>query len=236
MTVRRNGTRYDLRIIGKLKSQSTTNCRSFFASGIPQALPFSSEMLESMHIGLDPGTLLIGILVFFARIGDVSLGTMRTIAIVHGRTKEAFFLGFVEVSIWLAVISTVVKLVMSKPVLGIFYALGFSTGNVVGIVLERRIALRYIVLRVISGKGRKMAEVIRESGYAVTTFQGEGKSGPVTELYVVCRRRDLNEILPIVKSVEFDAFYITEQAGSVSKIYRPSMQPLTGWRAILKKK
>ena len=81
-----------------------------------------------------------------------------------------------------------------------------------------------------------MAVRIREAGYAVTTFQSEGQPGPVVELHVVCRRRDLLELLGIVRKVEPDAFYVTEQVGSVSKVYGPIMQPATGWRAIMKKK
>lgn len=190
-----------------------------------------------MEIGLDFGTILAGILIFLARVADVTLGTLRTISIVHGRTKAAFLLGFLEISVWLVVIAAVLNKIMSRPILGIFYALGFSAGNVVGIMLERRMAFGHTVLRVISPRdGKKMAQKIRESGYAVTTFEGEGMAGPVTELYVVCRRRDLKNIIPIVKSIAPDAFYITEQAGSVSKVYRPFMPPPTGWRAILKKK
>jgi uncharacterized protein YebE (UPF0316 family) len=188
-------------------------------------------------MGLDFGTIVVGIAIFLARIIDVSMGTMRTISIVQGRTRTAFLLGFVEVSMWLVVISTVVNKIYGKPVLGIFYALGFSTGNVVGIMLERRIAFGHIVLRIISSlNGRKMTDEIRARGYKVTTFQGEGMSGPVTELYVVCRRRDLRDIIPAIKAIEPDAFYITEQAGSVSKVLCPSMQPPTGWRATFKKK
>jgi uncharacterized protein YebE (UPF0316 family) len=193
--------------------------------------------MESMHFEFQLGTLLLGMAVFLARVVDVSMGTMRTISIVQGRTKIAFVLGFLEVSIWLVVISAVVNDIMTKPLLGVFYALGFSTGNVVGIKLEKRLAFGHIILRVISTcNGRTMADSIRDSGYAVTTFEGEGRCGLVTMIYVVCRRRDLQEIIPLVKSVEPDAFYITEQAGSVSKIFRPALQPLTGWRAILKKK
>ena len=81
-----------------------------------------------------------------------------------------------------------------------------------------------------------MAEKVREVGFGVTTFLGEGLSGPVTMLYVVCRRRDLQRVIQIARSVEPDAFYITEQAGSVSKIYRPFTPSPTGWRAIFKKK
>lgn len=185
----------------------------------------------------DHGILLTGVLIFFARILDVSLGTVRTIAIVHGRTRTAFFLGFVEVSMWLVVITAVIGKVATNPVLAVFYALGFSTGNVVGIRLERLIGLGHNALRIISrGNGAQMAARIREAGCAVTTFEGEGMCGPVTELYIVCRRKDVGDILYLAKEVEPDAFYMTEQAASVSKIYRPTLHSSTGWRAILKRK
>jgi uncharacterized protein YebE (UPF0316 family) len=182
-------------------------------------------------------TLLTGIGIFLLRTTDVTLGTIRTIAIVHGRTRVAFVLGFFEVSLWLVAISTVVSKIGQEPVLGVFYALGYATGNVAGIWVERRIASGHTILRVVSvASGKPMAERVREAGYPVTAFEGEGLSGRVTELYVVCRRRDLREILALVKAVDPCAFYITEQAGSVSKITRPVCQEGTGWRGIIKKK
>ncbi|MGQ3684480.1 MAG: DUF2179 domain-containing protein [Candidatus Loosdrechtia sp.] len=194
-------------------------------------------MTSYIDFGLDYGTLLKGLFVFLARAGDVTLGTLRTISIVHGRTKAAFFLGFVEISIWLIVIATVLNEVLNKPILGIFYALGFSLGNVSGILVEKKLAFGHIALRVIcQSEGKIMAEKIRETGYGVTTFIGEGKSGPVTMLYVICRRKDLQNILLTVKNIVPEAFYIIEQAGKVSKLQYPFMQPPTGWRAIMKKK
>lgn len=190
-----------------------------------------------MEFGFDLQTLLTGTLVFFARVMDVSVGTLRTISIVQGRTKTAFFLAILEISLWLMVISTVLNQIMSRPLLAVFYALGFATGNVVGIRLEKRMAFGHMILRIISqSNGLDMADLVRDSGYPVTTFQGQGRSGPVTELYIVCRRRDFKPIIDMVHSLEPEAFYITEQTGNVSKVYRPVMQPLTGWRAIIKKK
>ena len=186
---------------------------------------------------MDLGIILPGIIIFFARIADVSIGTVRTISVIHGRSTVAFFLGFLEVSIWLVVVAAVLNKIMDQPILGVFYALGFAAGNLVGIKLEHYLALGHIVLRVISQKsGKKLAEVIRDKEFRVTTFQGEGKYGPVTELYIVCRRRDLKRLMPLITSIDPEAFYITEQAGTVSKVYRPFMTSATGWRAILKKK
>ena len=92
-----------------------------------------------MWLSLDLNTFLLGVLVFSSRVVDVSLGTMRTICIVQGRSKTAFVLGFFEVTLWLLVLSSVMNEILLRPVLMVFYALGFSTGNVVGIRLERKI-------------------------------------------------------------------------------------------------
>ena len=190
-----------------------------------------------VNFEVDFPIVVTGIAIFFARIVDVSLGTLRTISIIHGRTWMSFWLGFFEISVWLTVISAVIHKIAEIPLLGFFYAIGFATGNMVGIRIEKWLAFGHIILRVISREHYKeMIEAIRNAGYGVTTFQGEGKSGPVVELYIVCRRRNLKKVINVVHAIEPKAFYITEQVGTVRKIYQPILQPVTGWRAILKKK
>ncbi len=180
---------------------------------------------------------LLGILIFLARIIDVSVGTLRTISIIQGRTKVAFFLAFIETSVWLIVLSEVLPKVVAEPLLGVFYAFGFATGNVVGIMVEKRLAMGYTNFRVITTKyAKEITTLLREKGYAVTTFEGEGKDGKVTEIYVATDRKNLSSLIKIVKEIEPDAFYIAEQAGIISKIRRPTMVPATGWRAVQKKK
>jgi uncharacterized protein YebE (UPF0316 family) len=186
---------------------------------------------------VDLYVLLTGVVVFLFRIVDVSLGTIRTISIVQGRTRTAFVLGFVEVSMWLAVIAAIVSRVAEHPILGVFYALGFSTGNVVGILIERKLAFGHTVLRVITpDRADALAAKLRKKGHPATCFEGTGGTGPVTEVCVVCRRKDLNTILSVVADVAPDAFYVTEPVGMVRTLRRPTMQTPTGWRAILKKK
>jgi uncharacterized protein YebE (UPF0316 family) len=180
---------------------------------------------------------LLGIFVFIARIVDVSLGTIRTISIVQGRTKVAFFLAFIETTVWLLVLSAVLPQVMQSPVLGVFYAFGFATGNVVGIAVEKRLAMGYTNFRIITSRfAKEITNVLRDRGFAVTTFEGEGKDGIVTEIYVASERKNLPALIKLVKEIEPDAFYIAEQAGIVSKIRRPTMIPPTGWRGIQKRK
>lgn len=180
---------------------------------------------------------LTGLIVFFARVLDVSIGTVRTIVTVQGRTVVAFCLAVVEITIWIIVASTVINQVKEQPLLIGFYAVGYATGNVVGILVERRLAFGMIILRVISrSSGKLIAKVLREKGQPVTIFMGEGMRGPVAELYVACRRRDLKWILSDVKSKDPDAFYVIESARDVSRILRPTNTHIGGWRSVVKRK
>jgi uncharacterized protein YebE (UPF0316 family) len=183
----------------------------------------------TMGIGLDAHTIALGFVVFLARVFDVTMGTLRTISTVQGRTRAAFALGLLEVSMWLVVISTVIGEVAQRPILGVFYALGFSTGNVVGILVEQRIALGNLAIHIFSSKkGPELAARIRDLGLGVTTFEGQGKDGPVMMIFVVCNRKDYRNVVGLVRDIEPDAFFTTEQTGSVSKVLRPTMVPRTG--------
>jgi len=185
----------------------------------------------------DTSTLLTGILIFLARICDVSLGTVRTIITVQGRGVVAFVLAIFEILIWITVISTVVQKVASQPILALFYALGFATGNLVGIAVERKIALGFMILRVFTRTaGRALTERLRTLGQPVTVFQGEGMRGPVDELYIACRRRDLSRILSIVNEEDPESFYITEMARDVCRTIGPLSAECSGWRSVFKRK
>ena len=179
----------------------------------------------------DPAVFLTGLSIFIARIFDVSIGTVRTIVTVQGRTAIAFFLAVFEVTIWITVVSAVINQVSEVPILVVFYSLGYASGNVVGIIVEKRLAFGMIILKVFSlTSGKEMAKVFRDMGQPVTIFAGEGKDGPVLELYLACRRRDLKWMIPKVYEIDKDAFYVIEQARDVSKVLKPLMSPLGGWR------
>jgi uncharacterized protein YebE (UPF0316 family) len=175
-------------------------------------LGYRPKLPTSME--LDFNDLPFGVLalvVFFSRVFDVSIGTIRMIATVQGRIFMAFVLGLFEVTIWLIVIATVVNTVLARPWLLIFYALGFSTGNVVGIILERRLALGHAVLRVITGKNaEKIKNALTVGGFRVTQFEGVGALGPVSELQIVCERKLLTRALQLVQSIDPEVFYLCE--------------------------
>ncbi len=186
---------------------------------------------------IETNVLATGVIIFIARVCDVSIGTLRTIITVQGRTVIAFFLALFEITIWILVASKVINQIHDQPILVVFYAFGFATGNVVGILVERKLALGIIILKVITRTaGKEISESLRQKGQAVTVFIGEGLKGPVTELYIACRRRDLPWILPEVQSFDQNAFYIIEQARDMRKILTPTSVPSGGWRSTRKQK
>lgn len=165
---------------------------------------------------------MTGLLVFIARVFDVSIGTIRTIVTVQGRMVIAFFLGIIEVILWLVVVGTVINEIKDSPVLILFYAVGFATGNVVGIIAERELAFGPVILKVITNRKEAEITAVFETNFlGVTRFRGEGLHGPVTELYVVCHRRDLRILLPAIRQIDADAFFVTEQAREVSRELKP---------------
>ena len=172
-----------------------------------------------------------------ARICDVSIGTVRTIVTVQGRTAIAFTLAIFEISIWVTVVSTVINQIKDQPLLVVFYAFGYATGNVVGIMVERKLAFGTMILRIITRRaGSAIAAHLRAKGQPVTIFQGEGMRGPVNELYIACRRRDLKWILPEVQRIDPKLFYVIEQARDMSKVLRPVYSSIGGWRSTDKRK
>lgn len=190
-----------------------------------------------MSVEINGHIFLVGLAIFVARIFDVSLGTLRTISLVHGRQWMSFWLGLFEIIIWITVVSTVIHQIKEFPVLAFFYALGFASGNLVGIKLESMLALGCTNLKIICRKNsEEIARAVREAGYAVTTFHGDGKTGPVVELYIICRRRNLKTLLGIVHKIQPDVFYTTEHIAYVNRVCGPIFQPVTGWRSVLKKK
>ena len=127
--------------------------------------------------------------------------------------------------------------IKDQPLLVVFYAFGYATGNVVGIMVERKLAFGTIILKIITRTaGAEIAAHLREKGQPVTIFHGEGMRGPVNELYIACRRWKLKWILPEVQRLDTRLFYVIEQARDMSKVLKPVSTPLGGWRATDKRK
>lgn len=196
---------------------------------------------------VDLPTWLGATVVFGLRIVDVSLGTVRTIAVVQGKPKLSLVLGFFEVLIWMTSVSQVLYGVRSNPVLLIAYAGGFAAGNAAGIQIERLLAWGTVEVRIIStGWADEIANALRRDGWRLTTFQGEGRDGPQKLVYAICPRRKMRKFLAVAKSVDSNVMYSINAVRESSEetdtacFALPSFSRVlphpTGWRAAFKMK
>lgn len=179
-------------------------------------------------------------LIFLLRVCDVTLGTVRTVAIVKGYILMAVVLGFCELMIWVLVISQVIARLNESWMLAIAYAGGFASGNALGIIVERKLAMGTSAVRFLSAdRGTAIATALRKLGHPITTFVGEGLRGPVTLVYAVAPRKMLRNMIRTALHVDPGVFWISEPAHESSAGPSVRLRPVphpTGWRAVFKKK
>jgi|WetSurSiteA1Bulk_404760.scaffolds.fasta_scaffold16490_3 uncharacterized protein YebE (UPF0316 family) len=151
-------------------------------------------------------TILYALMIMGLRIIDVSLGTVRTIITVQGKKYRAGMIGFVEVTIWVAAISTVLSHLDNW--VNIFaYSGGFALGTVIGISIEQILGSGYVWIHIISlNFPDEISNVLRENKFGVTMLPGEGASGGVTILMVMIPRKRQKELVNIIDSIDNKAF------------------------------
>ncbi len=161
--------------------------------------------------------VLLPLLIFLARVIDVSLGTIRIIFISKGFKLLSLVIGFFEVLIWLTAINQIWSN-LSNVWLYIAYAGGFATGNYVGIWLDEKILLGNAMVRIIIRKNsEKLIKELKKNNYQLTILNG--KSGTeetdVKVILSVVKRRELKNLFKIVKKINPKAFYTIEDIRSV---------------------
>jgi len=165
----------------------------------------------------DPHAWLFALLIFFLRVGDMTLDTIRVLFMVRGKKLLVWVLGFFQALIFVVAISSV--LTQLNNILNIIgYATGFATGNIVGMMIENRLAIGHVLVNIISSnRGTFIAERLRASGYAVTEIAGRGMNGTVFELHASVLRKDVSQVETIVLESDPQAFVTAEDVRPVRR-------------------
>lgn len=157
------------------------------------------------------------LLIFSLRIVDVSLATTRMLLAVRNQKLMVPLIGFFEVLIWLYAAGTAIRF-LESPLHVIGYAAGFATGNVVGLWVEEKLALGLATVRIISAHGGvELADALRDKGFGVTEFSGQGREGPVEVVYTVARRSQIRRILDEVDVWDPAAFVTVEEPRAIHR-------------------
>ncbi|PLX04075.1 MAG: hypothetical protein C0594_09625 [Marinilabiliales bacterium] len=173
--------------------------------------------------------VLLPLLIFIARICDVSIGTLRIIFISKGKKHIAPVLGFFEVLIWIIAIGKIMQ-GSTGIVSYIAYAAGFAAGNYIGILLEERLAVGVVILRIITQKdAANLIGAIREEGFGVTVVDAEGAKGDVKILFMTINRKNMDLVVEMINKYNPSAFYSIEDVRLVNQGVFP-MKGKPRWR------
>ncbi|KYK26648.1 hypothetical protein AYK20_03295 [Thermoplasmatales archaeon SG8-52-1] len=166
--------------------------------------------------------VLLPLLIFFARLCDVSLGTIRIILVSKGIKYLAPVIGFFEILIWLLAIKQIIQN-LANPYYYLFYAGGFAIGTYTGILLEEKLSIGLVMIRIITKRdATKLIEYLESVKYGLTIVDAQGIKGPVKIIFTVIRREDLSTVVETIKRFNPNAFYSIEDIRSAEEALFPT--------------
>lgn len=152
--------------------------------------------------------------IFTARIVDVSLGTLRTVYFVKGKTIEPFIIAFFEVLVWYLVAKEALNATGNIMVIAISYAGGYATGTFIGSILSNHLVKGVVGVQIIVSKAsEKLIEILRKKGYAISIIElkndYDGKNKDM--IYIQINNNKLKELTNIVKKYDNKAFVVVNE-------------------------
>lgn len=180
---------------------------------------------------LDTYPYLLPVAIFFGRMFDVALGTLRIIFVSKGEKLKAPIIGFFEVFIWVVIISQI--LTQANDLIAyLSYAGGYAAGNYVGILLEKRIAFGIVLCRVYTNKaGIKLVNLLSLKGFGATLMHGTGSVNEVDIIETIFDRKQLKKITSVILEFDKEAFFVIEDVRTRQHgIFPKSSNLLKRWR------
>jgi len=165
-------------------------------------------------LGLSDATfsfVVLPLLIFIARIGDVSINTIRIIYVLGGRRMTATLLGFAESFIWLMAIRQIFQH-LDNWICYVAYPAGFAMGIFVGMIIEERIAYGKVIVRIITRKEiTELLVFLNTQRFRFTRVNAEGPDGHENLVFTVLERDRLDDLLHKLKQILPTAFYTVEK-------------------------
>jgi uncharacterized protein YebE (UPF0316 family) len=137
--------------------------------------------------------------------------------VFRGKKGLAWILGFFQSLLFVIAITSVLAN-LDNFLNVIAYAAGFATGNVVGMIIENRLAVGHINMTIFSPMaGPRIADALRNSGFAATEVSGRGRNGMVSVLHVAVLRKRVDEVEKIVLKMDNDAFVTAQDVRPIRR-------------------
>ncbi len=150
------------------------------------------------------------LLIFFLRLINYAMDTLRIMLTMRDKKALSWILGFFESILFVVVMGAVLD-DLDNVLKVVAYAGGFATGNVVGMLIEKRLAIGYSHISIISRSlGKEIAQALRAHDFAVTEIPAYGRDGKVTLLNCSVQRKLSSDIEKLALEQDPEAFITIE--------------------------
>lgn len=162
-------------------------------------------------------TLIMCLEVFFARMIDVGIGSVRTILLVKGKNFISMVLAFIEILIWFFVAKQTLTSEETNLAIILSYAGGYAVGTYVGGLINKYFVKGTLTVFIITSiDNRDMVDDLKEAGYGVSIISLEdNKLVLLTEL----KKKNLNKLKSAIKKIDDNAFIIINESLHVENGY-----------------
>jgi uncharacterized protein YebE (UPF0316 family) len=144
--------------------------------------------------------------IFIIRVLNMAVDTIRMLTVVRGMRTITWVLGVVQTVLFIVALGSVIN-DLDNPLNILSYSVGFATGNVIGMMIEKRLAFGFINMTIISSvRGKELAERLRVNGHAVTEIPARGKDGTVEILETSVQRKFAPGVQDLVMQIDPSAF------------------------------
>ena len=159
--------------------------------------------------------LFLCLKIFFARIIDVTLATLRTVYSVKGKTLLAGIIGFIEATIWFIVVKEALNTDIQSPFIVMSYAGGFAAGSVLGTLVSKTFVNSLIKVEVITTKATPdNVEKIRLEGFGVSVIDILDNDDDIDKkmLIITLNSKHLEELKRILRHIDRNAFVVVNES------------------------
>ena len=159
--------------------------------------------------------LFLCLKIFFVRIIDVSLGTVRTIFSVKGKNLIAILIGFAEITVWFLVVKEALNTDENSLWIVFSYASGFSTGTYIGGIISNKFIKSNLGVQVITNNNN-IINILRDNGFGVSVIDIKGKKDEKKYmLYISITNKNYTELEKIIKSYDEKAFIVVNEIKNI---------------------
>ena len=158
--------------------------------------------------------------IFFVRILDVSLGTIRTMFVVRGKKLISSIIGFFEILVWFLVVKEALQTESNSIFIAISYSLGFATGNYIGALLSDKLITGNVSVQVFTNNNN-LEKILREHGYGVScvVYTGYEEEAHKHMLFINVDKKKEKALRELIKKNDKEAFIIVNETKYVENGY-----------------